>query len=173
MLHFWLYSVNQKRCCLSSPVTRRTHGLFINIRWASTVSWVSLAHTLFPRNIFVVFTACRWSIRHFEVARETGSRWLSKCIVGLFWGTNLPPCWKCVPQKESQNALWNHLDAVSRATSKWRIPCVQERIIEERGRRPVSPLGLMWISPKLFLDQLFAWINRKLVSGVEMSSGEN
>ena len=27
-------------------------------------------------------------IRHFEVARETGSRWLSKCIVGLFWGQN-------------------------------------------------------------------------------------
>ena len=26
------------------------------------------------------------SIRHFEVARETGLRWLSKCIVGLFWG---------------------------------------------------------------------------------------
>ena len=45
-----------------------------------------------------------WSerIRHFEVARETGSRWLSKCIVGLFWGThfqhgsNFAP--KTVPQ---------------------------------------------------------------------------
>ena len=24
-------------------------------------------------------------IHHFEFARETGSRWLSKCIVGLFW----------------------------------------------------------------------------------------
>ena len=41
-------------------------------------------------------------IRHFEVARETGSRWLSKCIVGLFWGQNCrhvenaPP--KTVPQ---------------------------------------------------------------------------
>ena len=41
-------------------------------------------------------------IRHFEVARETGSRWLSRCIVGLFWPANLPPCWnassKTVPQ---------------------------------------------------------------------------
>ena len=45
-----------------------------------------------------------WSerIRHFEVARETGSTWLSKCIVGLFWGThfqhggNFAP--KTVPQ---------------------------------------------------------------------------
>ena len=45
-----------------------------------------------------------WSerIRHFEVARETGSRWLSKCTVGLFWGThfqhggNFAP--KTVPQ---------------------------------------------------------------------------
>ena len=44
-------------------------------------------------------------IRHFEVARETGSRWLSKCIVGLFWGANLPPCWKCVPQKVPQCTL--------------------------------------------------------------------
>ena len=26
------------------------------------------------------------------------TRWLSKCIVGLFWGSNLPPCWKFVPQ---------------------------------------------------------------------------
>ena len=38
------------------------------------------------------------TIRHFEVAWETGSRRLSKCIVGLFWGTNLTPRWKCVPQ---------------------------------------------------------------------------
>ena len=41
-------------------------------------------------------------IRHFEVATETGSRWLSRCIVGLFWAANLPPCWnassKTVPQ---------------------------------------------------------------------------
>ena len=100
--------------------------------------------------------ACR--IRHFEVARKTGSSWSSKCIVGLFWQI----CHNV--ENASHNALDNHLDPVSRATSKWRIPWVQERIIEERGRRPVSPLELMWISPKLFLDQLYAWINRKLVS---------
>ena len=34
----------------------------------------------------------------FATLRLHGSRWLSKCIVGLFWGTNLPPCWKFVPQ---------------------------------------------------------------------------
>ena len=35
-------------------------------------------------------------IRHFEVEREklAGDRveMVVKCIVGLFWGTNLPPC---------------------------------------------------------------------------------
>ena len=49
------------------------------------------------------------SIRHFEVALKSGSRWLSKCIVGLLWGTNLPPCWKCVPQ----NSPTMHLTAIS------------------------------------------------------------
>ena len=55
------------------------------------------------------------NIRHFEVARKTGC----KCIVGLFWerifnkAANLSP-------KQSHNTLDNHLDPVSRATSKWR-----------------------------------------------------
>ena len=35
--------------------------------------------------LFGMFHMCACRIRHFEVARETGSRWLSKCIVGLFW----------------------------------------------------------------------------------------
>ena len=39
-----------------------------------------------------VFGTRKRPIRHFEVARETGSRWLSKCIVGLFWAANLRPC---------------------------------------------------------------------------------
>ena len=30
-------------------------------------------------------------IRNFEVVGETGSRWLLKCILGLFWGANFPP----------------------------------------------------------------------------------
>ena len=42
------------------------------------------------------------AIRHFEVSWETGSRRLSKCIVGLFWRTNLTPQWKCVPQTVPQ-----------------------------------------------------------------------
>ena len=40
----------------------------------------------------------RYIIRHFEVARETGSRWLSKYIVGLFWGTYFQHGGKFVPQ---------------------------------------------------------------------------
>ena len=31
-------------------------------------------------------------IGHFEVARETGSRALLNCIVGLFWGTYFHHC---------------------------------------------------------------------------------
>ena len=81
--------------------------------------------------------------------------------------------------KQSHNALWNHLDPVSRATSKWRILLVQERIMEERGKGPVSlSLGTDVNSPKLFLDQLYTWVNRKLVSGegengYSVLSGEN
>ena len=37
-------------------------------------------------------------IRHFEVARETGSRWLWECIVGLFWGSPFQHGGKFVPQ---------------------------------------------------------------------------
>ena len=32
-----------------------------------------------------------------------------KCIVGLFWGTNLPPCWKLVPW----NSPTMHLTTIS------------------------------------------------------------
>ena len=35
--------------------------------------------------------------------------WLWKCIVGLFWGTNLPSCWKCVPQNRPTMHFHNHL----------------------------------------------------------------
>lgn len=55
------------------------------------------------------------NIRHFEVARKTGC----KCIVGLFWGTHFQQGGKFVP-KTVHNTLDNHLDPVSRATSKWR-----------------------------------------------------
>ena len=49
-----------------------------------------------------VFGPRKWPIRQFKVAWETGLRWLSKCIVRLFWAANLRPCWnassKTVPQ---------------------------------------------------------------------------
>ena len=57
------------------------------------------------------------SIRHFEVARETGTRCLSKCIVGLFWGTHFQHGGKFVPQNSPTMHFDNHLDPVSRATS--------------------------------------------------------
>ena len=60
----------------------------------------------FQRPKLGVFSCCGnycWlTIRHFQVARVIGSRWLSKCIVGLSWVTNLPPCWKFVPKTVPQ-----------------------------------------------------------------------
>ena len=58
-------------------------------------------------------------IGHIEVAGETGLRGLSKCIVGLSVGDEKPPCWQCVPQNSPTMHFENHLDPVSRATSKW------------------------------------------------------
>ena len=60
-------------------------------------------------------------IRHFEVSRETGSRWVFKCIVGLFWATYFQHGGKFIPQNSPTIHFHNHLDPVSRATSKWRI----------------------------------------------------
>ena len=60
----------------------------------------------------------RYIIRHFEVARETGSRWLSKCIVGLFWATHFQHGGTFVPQN---SPTMHHLDPISRPTSKWRM----------------------------------------------------
>ena len=56
-----------------------------------------------------------------EVAREFGSRWLSKCIVGLFWRTYFQYGGKFVPQKSPTMHFDNHFDPVSRATLKSRI----------------------------------------------------
>ena len=96
---------------------------------------------------------------------------------GSFWGTNLPPCWKCVPPKKSHNALWNHLDPVSRATVKVANSVRSRKNNWTKRETPSFALGADVNSPKLFLDQLYAWINRKLVSGVEnvysVLSGEN
>ena len=60
-----------------------------------------------------VFLFIPSSIRYFEVAWGTGSRWLSECIVGLFWGSNLPSCWKCVLQNSLTMHFDNHFDPVS------------------------------------------------------------
>ena len=57
----------------------------------------------------------------FEVVRETGQRQLSKCTVELFWGTHFQYGGKFVPQNSPRMHFDNHLDPVSRATSKWRI----------------------------------------------------
>ena len=37
------------------------------------------------------------AIHHFEVAQEIRSKWLSKCIVGLFWWTHFQHGGKFVP----------------------------------------------------------------------------
>ena len=39
---------------------------------------------------------------------------VSKCIVGLLWGNEFPTWRQICPPKQSHNALWNHLDPVSR-----------------------------------------------------------
>ena len=51
-----------------------------------------------PANIF-------YAIRQFEVARETETWWLSKCIEGLFWA-RMHTWWQIRPPKQSHNALW-------------------------------------------------------------------
>ena len=55
---------------------------------------------------------------YFEVARKTGSRWLSKCIVKLFWATHFQHGGKFVPQN---SPTMHHLDPISRPISKWRM----------------------------------------------------
>ena len=46
---------------------------------------------------------------------------VSKCIVGLLWGTNFQHGGKFVPQSSPTMHFDNHLDPVSQPTSKWRI----------------------------------------------------
>ena len=81
------------------------------------------------------------NVSHFEVAQETGSRWLSKCIVGLFWGTNFPHGGKFVPQNSPPMHLDNHLKPVSRATFKWLISL---REFCEPGKHGGGNEGVMW-----------------------------
>ena len=53
-------------------------------------------------------------------ARETQLRWLSKRIVGLFWGTHFQHGGKFVPYNSPTIHFDNGLDPVSCATSKLR-----------------------------------------------------
>ena len=48
-----------------------------------------------------------------------------KVHCGTVLGAKLPPCWKCVPQNSPTMHFDNHVDPVSRATSKWRIRSLQ------------------------------------------------
>ena len=71
----------------------------------------------FSRNL--VIANCQ-----FEVARESGSRWLSMCFVGLLWRTHFQNGGKFVPQNSPTMHVDNNLYPVSRATSKWRKECL-------------------------------------------------
>ena len=46
---------------------------------------------------------------------------VSKCIVGLLWGTHFQHGGKFVPQSSPTMHFDNHLDPVSQPTPKWRI----------------------------------------------------
>ena len=61
------------------------------------------------------------SIRHFEVARETGSSRLSKCIVGLFLGDEFFRHVKNASRKTVPQCTLTTSNSVSRATSNWWI----------------------------------------------------
>ena len=102
-----------------------------------------------------VYMKLKLSIRYYEIPWEIGSRWFSECLVGLFWRTNLPPCWNCVPQKRAHNALWdNYLDSVSRATSKWGIGNYE--IARESGTKFVPPnSSIIQFDSKVKAERLF------------------
>ena len=65
----------------------------------------------------------------FATLRLHGSRWLSKCIVGLFWGTNLPPCWKFVPQNSPTMHLTTILTQSSAQPQSGQYTCSITAII--------------------------------------------
>ena len=81
---------------------------------------------------------------HFEVARETGSRWLSKCIVGLLWGTHFQHF-----QNSPTMHFDNHLDRISRATSKWLITWIErsKRITELSQTSGLALAFLFYLKP--------------------------
>ena len=66
---------------------------------------------------------------------------VSKCIVGLFWGTNFPHGGKFVRQNSPTTHFDNHLDPVSRATFKWLISL---REFCEPGKDGGENEGVLW-----------------------------
>ena len=99
MLQFWLSSVNQNRCCLSSPVTRRANGLFIDMRRASPVSWVSLAHASFLEILSLIYSPL-WGCAEDRV----------EMVIKVHCGTVVEDAfstWRQIrPPEQSHNALW-------------------------------------------------------------------
>ena len=107
-------------CLFCRSRCRRRRSRCVNsllFRWLTTsaLAMFTLYHIPFRAD---VKSYSRYIIRHFEVARKTGSRWLSKCIVGLFWATHFQHGGKFVPQN---SPTMHHLDPISRPISKWRM----------------------------------------------------
>ena len=58
---------------------------------------------------------------------------VSKCIVGLLWGNEFPTWRQICPPKQSHNALWNHLDPVSRNLKVVRCTATICGVLRGRG----------------------------------------
>ena len=107
-------------CLFCRSRCRRRRGRCVNsllFRWLTTSALAMFTLYQIPFRADVK-SYSRYIIRHFEVARKTGSRWLSKCIVGLFWATHFQHGGKFVPQN---SPTMHHLDPISRPISKWRM----------------------------------------------------
>ena len=106
MLQFWLSSVNQNRCCLSSPVTRRANGLFIDMRRASPVSWVSLAHASFLE----IFSLCLRLVADLFATLRLRAEDRVEMVIKVHCGTVVEDAFSTLrqirPPEQSHNALW-------------------------------------------------------------------
>ena len=107
-------------CLFCRSRCRRRRGRCVNsllFRWLTTSALAMFTLYQIPFRADVK-SYSRYIIRHFEVARKTGSRWLAKCIVELFWATHFQHGGKFVPQN---SPTMHHLDPISRPISKWRM----------------------------------------------------
>ena len=113
------------------------------------------------KRVILLITEENWlpsiTIRHLEIARETGSRWLSRYIVGLFYGTHFSYGGKFIPQKRRTMRFDNHFDPVSRATLTWRInhTCLMAVRNPWGLKKPVIQNTLGLPSKHQFLNWLF------------------